>query len=51
MGESARLISMVVSLPGYICVMVGGGGLHRNFRKSIMRPSLGANSLWFSGRL
>ena len=50
MDESSRLISMVVALPGCICVMVGGV-LHRDFCISIMRPSLGANSLWLSGRL
>ena len=44
MGESSRLISMVVALPGCICVMVGGL-LHKDLCKSIMRPSLGANSL------
>ena len=44
MDESSRLISMVVALPGCICVM-SGGLLHRDLRKSIMRPSLGANSL------
>ena len=50
MDESARLISMVVALPG--CMCDGGGGvLHRDFCISIMRPSLGANSLWLSGRL
>ena len=45
MDESTRLISMVVALPGCICVMVGGGVLHKDVCKSIIRPSLGANSL------
>ena len=44
MGESSSLISMVVALHGCICVMVGEG-LHKDLCKSIMRPSLGANSL------
>ena len=50
MDESTRLILMVVALPVCICVIVGGA-LPRDFCMSIMRPSLGANSLWLSGRL
>ena len=50
MGELSRLISMVVALPGCICVMVGGMW-HKDLCRSIMRPSLGDSSLWLSRRL
>ena len=46
----SRLNSMLVALPGCMCVMEGGVW-YSVLCMRIMRPSLGARSWWLSGRL